>query len=68
MGLGAIPWSKIVEYGRTAGLDGDMIAIFVSIIRAMDAKYVEWQDKEAERKRKHNTPPSTDTTEKGQKR
>lgn len=52
MAAGLIPWSKAVQYGHHAGLDDDMINPFVAVIRAMDAKYVEWQDAEAERRRR----------------
>lgn len=48
--MGVIPWSKIVKYGHHVGLDDDMISVLVTVIRAMDAKYVEWQEKENDKK------------------
>lgn len=52
MDLGPIPWNRIVEYGERAGLDHDLINPFVRIIRLMDAAYREWNEAEADKRRK----------------
>ena len=41
MSLGPIPWSVIVEYGMVHGLDDDVLAVFVQVIRQMDGAYLE---------------------------
>ena len=54
--LGPIPWDRIVEYGLRAGLDDDMIDVFVVLLRAMDAGYLEYAASELDRQRKTPTP------------
>ncbi len=39
MEVGPIPWHRITEYGREAGLDDSIRKAFVRIIRAMDDAY-----------------------------
>lgn len=51
MGPGPIPRSKMVEYGQQAGLDEVMLEAFCAIMRAMDAVWMDWQGKEAEKQR-----------------
>jgi len=51
-GPGPIPWTAIVEYADRAGLELDVEAGFVRVIRAMDAAYLEWYAKKAEAMRK----------------
>lgn len=41
LGVGPIPWRDIAAYAREAGLDRDVRAAFVAIIRRMDAAYLE---------------------------
>ena len=50
MGIGPIPWDKIVQYGSYAGLDDDMIEPLVSIIREMDAEYLLWHSDATEKR------------------
>lgn len=56
MGMGPIPWDKIVEYGFFHELDRDMLHAFVSIIRAMDNAYLEWQAEQADRNKGRGEP------------
>ena len=49
---GPIPENKIFEYGLRKQLDGDIINLFIGLIRAMDACFLEWQSEENERKRR----------------
>ena len=42
---GPIPWDRIILFGEKAGLDNEMIPIFVRVIRAMDAAWLTWQGK-----------------------
>lgn len=42
MGLGPIPWSKIVEYADWYGLEPDVIEAFVDIIRTVDVAYLKY--------------------------
>jgi len=50
MSIGPIPWDKVVDYARFAGLDYDNLGLFVMVIRAMDSVYLEWLSKKAENK------------------
>lgn len=54
--LGPIPWDRIVEYGLRAGLDDDMIDAFVTLVRAMDAGFIEHAVSELDRQRKNTRP------------
>lgn len=47
MGLGPIPWDKIDEYGRKAGLTNDILKAFIDIIRLMDEAYLRHHKDEA---------------------
>lgn len=49
MSFGTIPWSKMVQYGDRAGLDGGMVNAFVILIKILDAAYLDWRDKEEQR-------------------
>lgn len=49
MGLGQIPWDKIVEYGYHAGLERVIIDPFVRIIQTMDAKYLNWKEEQSQK-------------------
>lgn len=49
MGMGPIPWDKIVEYGFLHDLDRDMLHAFIAIIMAMDTTYLQWQVEQADR-------------------
>jgi len=55
MGLGPIPWDKIIAYCHYKGLDEELVEPFVVIIRSMDAAYLDWSNKETE-KRAKQTP------------
>lgn len=59
MGLGAIPWSKIVQYGDRVGLDGPNTDNFVIIIKAMDTAYLTWHQKESDKKSNRNKGKAT---------
>lgn len=45
---GPIPISRILEYGQRACFEGDMLDVFVRIIRTMDGAYLSWVRKEQE--------------------
>ena len=49
MGLGPIPWHRILQYAGHAGLDGDMTRVFKAVMRAMDGVYLDWQAERAKR-------------------
>lgn len=49
MATGPIPWRDILQYASYSGLERDVADAFVVIIRSMDAGFMEWQAKEAER-------------------
>lgn len=55
MELGEVPWSKIVEYGRYKGLDGDMIDVLVHVVREMDSAYLGWTGEEIRKKARQGT-------------
>jgi len=48
-GLGAIPWTAIVQYGLRAGLNDAMVDTLVLIIRQMDEAYARWHEAEVKR-------------------
>lgn len=50
MSVGPIPWDRCIDYAERAGLEPDLIDAFVSVIRAMDAAYLDWLDKQPKRK------------------
>ena len=52
MGIGPIPWRDIIEYARMYGLCNMMQDVFLRVIRSMDNKFLEWYNKETERKAK----------------
>ncbi len=54
--FGPIPWDQIVKYGLRVGLDDDMIEVFVILLRAMDAGYLEYMVSELDRQRKPPRP------------
>jgi len=58
-GMGPIPWTAIIEYGLRFGLDDDMLAPFVTVIRAMDAEYVHWNSEEAKKAQAATATPDT---------
>ncbi len=49
-GIGAIPWTAIVEYGDRAGLSDNMIDVLVIVIRQMDEAFTTWHDAEQKRR------------------
>lgn len=55
MGLGAIPWTAVIQYAQIYRLDPDLTEVFCDVIRAMDKVYLEWEAEEAEKRRKANT-------------
>ena len=52
MGIGPIPWDRILLYAQWQGLDPDLTEALTVIIRCMDDVYLEWHAKDQERKRK----------------
>jgi hypothetical protein len=51
MAQGPIPWNVTVYYAERAGLDEDLAGIFMHVLRELDCEYLEWSDKETERRR-----------------
>lgn len=49
---GQVPWGRIDEYGRRAGLDADIIDSFVVVIRTMDGAFLEWQAEQDDKRRR----------------
>ena len=43
--LGPIPWRDIIFYAQYAGLEEDLLPVFVRSLRAMDTVYMEYIDK-----------------------
>lgn len=39
--LGPIPWNHLVDYGERAGLEPDMLKVFIIVIRELDEFYLE---------------------------
>lgn len=56
MGFGPIPWRDIILYAERCGLESDVQDMFVDVIRAMDAAWLEWQAQQ------HRTPPNKEPT------
>lgn len=52
MGAGPIPISKIEDRATRIGLSPGMIKAYVSIEQSLDAAYLDWWNKENERKRR----------------
>ena len=42
MGVGPIPWNRIMEFAAWKGLGYSNTDILVEVIRAMDTVYIEW--------------------------
>jgi len=57
MTIGPIPHNFVKEYGRDAGLDEDNLAMFVGVMRDLDAVYLEDLDEQ----RKINKPVQVPT-------
>lgn len=55
--MGAIPHSKIVEYGSRMGLHPPTMDLFEAVIRAMDEAYISWAQQQQTRARKANQQP-----------
>lgn len=51
MGVGEIPWDKILKYAREKDLDGVMTDVFIIVIRTMDRALMAWHEKEQDKKR-----------------
>ena len=51
MGIGPIPWHRIVQYGEWKKLDDGMMRLFIRIIRELDDAYV----KDLNEDRRHET-------------
>lgn len=52
MGLGPIPWDKVIDYAHRCELDDEMTDAFVTIISQMDQAFRGWHDDQAERGRR----------------
>ena len=48
MGEGPIPWTAVIQYADREGLDPVGCRVFVKIMQALDAKYLEWREKNRE--------------------
>lgn len=46
MGVGPIPWSKIIDYGERYGFTGLSLDLFLDIIERMDSHYTAQAAKE----------------------
>jgi len=55
--IGGIPWRDIVAYGERSGLDGDVLSMFVRVIRSLDGEYLRWEAEEA--KKRASAPASS---------
>lgn len=52
MGIGGIPWDKMVRYAEIHEVYEENIPAFLEVMTAMDRAYLEWHVEEAEAKRK----------------
>lgn len=52
MSQGPVPDDKVMAYGEREGLDRENVDLLRTVIRHMDAVYLAWSDKEAEKARK----------------
>lgn len=50
-GIGYIPWHLILEYGRVANLEGELLQQFIEILMEMDNGFVKWHADKSERER-----------------
>lgn len=55
MSLGRIPRSKAEDYAGGKGLDSAMMDVFWVVIQRMDAEYLEWVQKEQDKKSKSSS-------------
>lgn len=46
MGIGPLPYDKVIEYAARAGLDEDMSTIFEYAMSAMDQAFLKWKSDE----------------------
>ena len=51
MSVGPIPWRDMSEYARVEGLDPDVRAAFIQVLRQLDVKYLDWHRAQEEKKR-----------------
>lgn len=51
MGVGPIPWNRMVQYAQFHELEEDVARAFVQVMREMDGVYLEWERQEEEHKR-----------------
>ena len=49
---GPIPWRDIIYYAEYAGLDMDLLPLFVRVLRAMDTVYLQYINKRAPKGKK----------------
>lgn len=52
MGEGPIPWDAIDRYAQRHGLDDDEYDAFFGLIRALDARYLQYKEKQYQKKAK----------------
>lgn len=55
--MGAIPHSKVVEYGYEHGLNPATMQLLEVVIRRMDETYLEWSSSQQSRARQANKQP-----------
>jgi len=56
MGMGPIPWDKIIMYSSYFQLEPDIRNVFVLTIRAMDTVYLKWHDDKREADKSNKKP------------
>jgi hypothetical protein len=44
--FGPIPWDKALHYGQHAGLEPDMLEVFLTVVRELDEHYLQWQNEQ----------------------
>ena len=45
-GPGPIPWTAVRSYSEFLGLDRDLLRFFSSVVRVVDAAWLEWMGEE----------------------
>ncbi len=56
MGLGPIPWDKMVQYTDRYHLEEDIAEAFIAVMREMDSAYLDWNEKNKPKPEHKPTP------------
>jgi hypothetical protein len=56
MSYGPIPWRDMVAYATFHEIDSELFPIFKTVMRAMDAKFLEFSAKQVKGSGRDNTP------------